>query len=1005
MMQANSLFTVTSAILISMTALFYGQAAEYALRATDVQGTTSFNVAGHWSSGQAPQPGHTYTTDNFQLRTPESGSHIFAGDALTIASTGTMLWKGPDNSSITISNLIFRGTLNHGCGNVTGKIYGNIQIPSGATATIGTGPETDRRIFQIHAPISGSGALNLFLPRLSGDMKEVQFSVSNPDFTGPIKIMGRGKLSIFSEEDLGGNPPEWNPRQFTFNGAVLRFSRTMTLDDPNRGIWLSNMTVSASHVYPGGRFEIASGTIATVDCLIGGEGPLEKVDLGTLVLSATNTYTGSTTVHAGTLLINSPTNATASLSVAPGAAFGGTGTIHCAATFVTNSAVALAGNGYGTLSLAHPAGVTLEDIALSFELQDPASGVSDCLALAGPLTLSGANTVSAYIPATGLPAGSYTLVTYPSCSGDGTLTMTPAYPNAELIVGETAITLEVTGSGTAPVMTWKGNASDNTWSFTAGNWYPGDAAFVNGADVLLNDSGVASTPVLISDDVTVRDMTIATTNNAYTLDTASHVLFARNVVKFGTAALTLKGDHRYNTFTIGHDTGSGFTGGGAVTLDAAFTLGSGGCTVRPSAGTFTQTRASVLTGSGHLTIGSAANLYGTNTFTGTATIGYQGNAKSITLHTPSALGSTTGGTILRGGTSSDYNRLILANGVTITDEPLTVSGGTGYRAGLWSAAGGTACWDGSIVIASDGQLQIGSGSGNTFTIGSPGRTAITNNGSTPLSFRDAGTHILNSRLAMSRATLNRDDAGTLIINSTENIVSGINFLQGGIRLNVDNPFNPAPSLIIGKSSDSNIGNKSIFDLNGHMLTLSRLQDAHGDALNNTANEGYQRILCSQPSTLIVNGTSSSSYAKVGSIMSGPLTLIKDGSGEFSLGQTNALSGAVIVSNGVFIVTASGSFGSNATNIVVADGTLSLLNNTAVCPAARVVFADGGSGKINLPAGISVTIDTLWHGEKQRLGGTHGASGSGAQHVDDTRFTGTGILTVRRGNGGTALFVK
>jgi len=108
---------------------------------------------------------------------------------------------------------------------------------------------------------------------------------------------------------------------------------------------------------------------------------------------------------------------------------------------------------------------------------------------------------------------------------------------------------------------------------------------------------------------------------------------------------------------------------------------------------------------------------------------------------------------------------------------------------------------------------------------------------------------------------------------------------------------------------------------------------------------------------------------------------------------------------VLAVTAAGSFGLNAVQVIVAGGTLSLSNNTALCDAAAVTFAENGTGVIDLPAGVNVTVDTLWFGEKQRVGGTYGAPGSGAQHEDAARFSGTGLLTVRRGNGGTVLFIN
>jgi autotransporter-associated beta strand protein len=788
------------------------------------------------------------------------------------------------------------------------------------------------------------------------------------------------------------------------NGSVLRVQNSLTLDDPNRGLWLSNLTVTAGNVYPGGRFEIANGVTATIGCPIGGDGPFDKIDFGTLILAATNTYTGTTTVSVGTLLVNSAVNVTASLAVLAGASLGGTGTVSCAVNAAPGSSVALAGNGYGSLSLASPAGLSLNGVSLSFDLQSPAAGASDSLVLGGPLTLNGTNAVSLSLPAAGVPAGSYTLITFPSHGGDGTLALYPRYPNATLNVGDTAVTLEVVGSGATSAMVWKGNAGNNAWDFTAGNWLPEDAPYADGADLRFDDSGVASVPVLLGAAVAPRDIAVATTNNAYTLDAGAYALAARAVAKTGTGALTLKGGQRVSSLTVGTSNGTTYTGGGACTLDAALTL-DGALAAYPSAGTFSQTATSAISGTGSVTLGCAANLYGTNTFTGTMTVGFANNTKSVTLYSPLALGSSAGGTSIRGGTSTStgYNKLVLASGVTVTDETLSITGGSDLRSGLWSASAGACGWDGDIRINSDGQLQVGSVSGNTLTLGSLGRTTITNMGPSMLSFRDAGTVILNSRLAMATNEIGRNDTGTLVINSVSNRVRGVSLSQGVLRLGVDEPFAVAPTLSMGK--DNSTANKGTLDLNGHALTVSRLSDTHDDSLNGTANEGYQRILCATPSALTLNGSTASSYAKVGSIMSGPLTLVKAGSGSLTLGQTNALSGAVIVSNGLFAVTSAGGFGAGATNIVVAGGTLSLSNGAAVCAAANVTFAAGGSGVLNLPAGVNVRVYTLGYGERQKYAGTYGASGSGARYTDDTRFTGTGLLTVTHGNSGTALLLQ
>ncbi|HPB09975.1 MAG TPA: hypothetical protein PLT74_01845 [Kiritimatiellia bacterium] len=75
------------------------QAVEHTMKAGDAMNTSSFNTGVQWDDGQAPKAGDTYVA-NYQLRTPITGSHTFAGDLLTV--TGNILWKGPDNASITV---------------------------------------------------------------------------------------------------------------------------------------------------------------------------------------------------------------------------------------------------------------------------------------------------------------------------------------------------------------------------------------------------------------------------------------------------------------------------------------------------------------------------------------------------------------------------------------------------------------------------------------------------------------------------------------------------------------------------------------------------------------------------------------------------------------------------------------------------------------------------------------------------------------------------------------
>ena len=52
---------------------------------SDPSGSSSYNTAGRWSNGLAPQAGLAYSTSNFVLRTPANGtSFIFGGGTLSI---------------------------------------------------------------------------------------------------------------------------------------------------------------------------------------------------------------------------------------------------------------------------------------------------------------------------------------------------------------------------------------------------------------------------------------------------------------------------------------------------------------------------------------------------------------------------------------------------------------------------------------------------------------------------------------------------------------------------------------------------------------------------------------------------------------------------------------------------------------------------------------------------------------------------------------------------------
>ena len=115
-----------------------------------------------------------------------------------------------------------------------------------------------------------------------------------------------------------------------------------------------------------------AGITATIAAQLTGNTQLVKTDLGTLVLTGTNTYTGGTAINGGTLQVSADAN----LGDAAGAlAFNG-GTLHTTASFATSRGVDVLGQ--GTIST---------DTATTLTLNGVLTG-------AGALTKTGAGTLA-----------------------------------------------------------------------------------------------------------------------------------------------------------------------------------------------------------------------------------------------------------------------------------------------------------------------------------------------------------------------------------------------------------------------------------------------------------------------------------------------------------------------------------------------------------------------------------------------------------------------------------
>ena len=350
---------------------------------------------------------------------------------------------------------------------------------------------------------------------------------------------------------------------------------------------------SVGHAYTGGG-SIAltvggnNSTTTYSGAISGANGSLIKTGSGTLTLSGANTYTGPTTVSAGSLFLTSPLNSIGAVTMNSAATLADTGTNNGDVYLVSGAVLVPGGsNAVSTLTITtnSPSALTLNGNVIVVDLSST-NGISDLIALtgaSGTLVLNGANTISLSFPNNSAPVGTYTLMTYAAKTGSGTLALDHAYPNVALSVGATSVTLTVSAGGTAGSYAWKGDGTANAWDTSTANWLPVGATtpttYIDTYFPVIFDNTGSNTPAvnITPGAVSPLSVTVNSINN-YTIGGAA-ITGTAPLTKSGSGTLTLTGNNSFSgastisggTVIAGSTTALGTTAGG-VTLSGGSTL-------------------------------------------------------------------------------------------------------------------------------------------------------------------------------------------------------------------------------------------------------------------------------------------------------------------------------------------------------------------------------------------------------------------------------------------------
>ncbi len=867
-----------------------------------------------------------------------SGSISGAGFGITKAGAGTLVLTGQE--SFTGPVIVNNGTLTlsgpnnsvgalGACSGITVNNGGLVNVTSdngltGASATPilvnagGTLAEANNATVHLYGVLTLAGGTLAGVAAPGGSA----LTYGTFDLDGGVVAGGVSATSTISANDVALTQP--GGTKFTVNGGATS------------GIDL-DVTGTLYH----------SGSTAISDT------GLIKAGTGVMRLNGANTYTGSTRINAGALMLaGSASLASSSITVAPGAVFdvskltsggislaSGQSVIAGKATGTTSDIVGNLNTGAGSLNvggtgiagtLTFNGDLTLGGGTVNLDLANSTTvggGVND-LVTAGNLNLSGPTTFSINVLSGALTNGTYTLMAYngsvtgslsnltATINGNALSSVRGSYTFGTSATSAGALTLTVSGLAS---LIWAGDGMSNVWDVTTTPNFSSNGSpdvFYQADSVTFDDSGSSTPAIAVTGTLRPASVTVNNSATAYTFGGTGSIAGPGALAKTGNGTLTIANANTY--------TGGTTLAAGQLNINNPSAIGTGPLVI--AGGTIDNTSGAPIT----LSTNNAQTWSGDFAFGGTNSLNLGTGAVTLTA-----------------------NRTLTVNGTGT----LTVGGGIAGAFGITKAGPGTLVLAGANAYTGNttvngGTLQVNSGTGSLAYSG--GSIAI-NNGST---FQVNGyRYDFNGVNFM----FDSNGGGTFDYSGTGGL--------GGLVFTGVNTFATSGGATDNLVASGVAGN---YNLNGKsaVFNVSRGTDPVSDLT---------------VSAILVNSSASPAITKTGN---GILTLAGTNTyagGTLVSAGTLAVSGSIAGSNaqvngGVLQINNGGTVSSSTTTVaggtVIVDGSLS--GNTAL--------VNGGTLQVNSDGTVSSTAATV-------TGGTFQANGtvSSPTTVSGGVLVGTGTM--------------
>lgn len=314
-----------------------------------------------------------------------SGNNTFSGD-LNISANGSSINIESQSGHLLISGSTPTGSsgrvltlLGNGDGEfakkITTAVFGEVRKISGTgtwaisgdndyagATTISAGAINIRHANALGTTVGGTSVSSGAALQLQGGITTAAESLS---------LTGTGLSDTGALRNISGTN--------TYSGAITLAGATRIHADDGSSLTLDVASGAAITGVNRNLTMSGAGNITVNDAIETGTGTLTKEGAGTLTLSATNSYTGATTVSGGTLFINGNIS-TSATTVQDGGRLGGSGIV--GEVNVATGGILAPGNSAGTMTFNGDLTLGLNSIS-DFEISAFTSGSYD-LALAQP---------------------------------------------------------------------------------------------------------------------------------------------------------------------------------------------------------------------------------------------------------------------------------------------------------------------------------------------------------------------------------------------------------------------------------------------------------------------------------------------------------------------------------------------------------------------------------------------------------------------------------------------